>query len=223
MKIVEWTSSDERLIRKPKLDKASEYVTKYRLLQLDFYTECTRHMMDKRKGWTAYFDIDEYFTLNADVMPSMKRPLKWFTQPGSILRVCKGLASRRSKPKNKDGLRGIPRRWYDRFQSTPCVTLPRRLINAEEMSEEEKARDASNHNIPSFIETNNFDTLRYKYHGMDQTGKSIVDLSRLPPQNFTYAWSSHTPIKDVCPLRFYIATLPSNVKMPVRLHHYLGR
>lgn len=217
MTIVEWMPTDRRLFTDPSFRPARN-IDAYRKFQIGFYQQCTKHMIQKKRKWTAYFDIDEFFTINSNFV---KKSRTLFSKPGSILRLTNELSSTHPrhgslqiKNVSKAGLRRNT--WYVRFKKHACITLPRVLISAKESSEEEVSAGA-----PSFVDARNFDTLRWRYGSKNQTGKSIVDLSRVAESNKSLlVHNSHLPVKGHCKMLYF---KPKSIQaLPIRLHHYLG-
>jgi hypothetical protein len=108
---------------------------------------------------------------------------------------------------------------HKHFQNRTCITLPRGLYSAVESTDDEV-----NMGVPVGVDARRLDTLRFRYRAYNRTyrtglGKSIIDVSRIPPhllEGDFRAGSAHLPIRKVCPSAYVDYVLPLGV------HHYVG-
>jgi len=200
--------------------------SKHRLRQGLFYQACTRFLKQRGRSWTAYVDIDEYVTLNYDVLHNSTHS-DFQRRSGSILRMVKALSNSSSGGNNGDederpvvaaSSTTNTRFWYSHFQKSSCVTLSRGTISAYESTADEVARD-----MPKFVDPSRLDTLRFRYRASprknkDGPAKSIVDVSRVDlDADFSEGYSPHRVLKGACPNAFIAFK-----RLPVAVYHYLG-
>jgi len=211
-----WTTdaefTDENLMI-TKGDNPKERTRKHRRRQGLFYQECIRHLQKRGRSWTAFHDVDEYITVNGDLV---KGGTDMVREPGYVLRLVKTY----SETPNENRTKEIPNKWYDRYQSKPCVTLPRALISAVESTPEEIALPDD---VPSsVVDPMRLDTLRWRYRHSsrgksDNLAKSIIDVSRVEPEHFSGTFSAHKPLKSACPSAWVLYK-----NLPITIFHFLG-
>jgi len=209
MEIDEWTDTDftkDTLMIDVETDSLNDKKIKHRNRQGQFYHACTKHLQAKNRTWTSYHDIDEFMSINSDVVGKNESD-SLMRQPGAVLRMVHQQSS-------------VPgAEWYKYFSQGPCLTIARTLFGAVESTD-----DQVNHLVPDFFDGRQFDTLRYRYRatprsGNDGLAKSIIDVSRVEPHHFkgrTPRTSIHRPL-GACPH----AWVKYN-SLPLGIHHYLG-
>ena len=243
MTIVQWTDGNfttENLIINT-TDDMTERKNKHRTRQRTFYRECTIHMQTHNRTWTSYHDVDEYLAINADQV-SNARTL--FQRPGSLIDMVKRYSNPTTNNSNPTNTTTIvtndnnntklynwndttitsktaePGYWFTHFQQSCCITLPRVLYGAVESTNDEMGEQ----DMPSIlrIDARQFDTLRWRYRttsprGMsDGLAKSIMDVSKLRPQDYTGGSDIHKAMKSICPHTWL------KYDYPLGFHHYLG-
>lgn len=245
MTIVQWTDGNfttENLIINTDDDK-NKRKDKHRTRQRTFYKECTIHMQTHNRTWTSYHDVDEYLAINADQV-SNARTL--FQRPGSLIDMVKRYSNPTTNNSNATNTTTIvvtnnndttiynnwndttitktaePGYWFTHFQQSCCITLPRVLYGAVESTNME---EIGVQDMPSSIlkmDVRQFDTLRWRYRttsprGMsDGLAKSIMDVSKLRPQDYTGGSDIHKALKSICPHTWL------KYDYPLGFHHYLG-
>ena len=88
-------------------------------------------------------------------------------QPANVLPVVKTYAETAAENRSKD----VPGYWYDHFQETPCVLLPRALVSAVPSNSEAMHRE-----VPSTIDPMRFDTLRWRFRH-SKRGRSVGEFA----------------------------------------------
>jgi len=102
------------------------------------------------------------------------------------------------------------------FFQPSCISCPRLQFGAKESSTDETQR-----NVPSSVNSDRLDTLRYRKHAERQDfvknglSKSILDVSRI--DKFPRIQSLHRPIKEICS-----APWKDEWSSGLRINHYLG-
>ena len=162
----------------------------HRRRQPEFYRACSAHLInhDPTTTWTSYHDVDEFVSFqhieSRKPRGSKKllvgEGLRKLRRPGYVLDRLNAikeetLASRSfgnitTQSDNNDNVAG----------NFSCVAIDRIRFCAEELTNNETLQLKSEYEIPNFLESNRFDTLRYKYTspGVDGMPKSIIDLSQ---------------------------------------------
>jgi len=206
--IVEWTDDDfvrKTLLRQEK-DNPRRKKDKHRARQNSFFKACAAHLQNHSRTWTTFHDTDEFLTISLEFVGQTNQFMK---EPGSVLRMLQDLRQPRKNTKE----------WpYEHFQHS-CISIPRALYSAVESTAEERTKD-----VPSFLDSTRFDTLRFRYRmtprkNRDGLAKSIIDVSKLgPPQDWGSGGSAHKPIEGTCPTSVSL----NYGKIPLGIHHYLG-
>lgn len=102
------------------------------------------------------------------------------------------------------------------FFQRSCISCPRLQFGAKESTAEERQ-----HQVPSTINADRLDTLRFRRHAERQDfvknglSKSILDVSRI--YEFPRIQSLHRPIKTICS-----APWKDDWDSGLRINHYLG-
>jgi len=140
-------------------------------------------------------------------------------EPGSILKMVRHYSNRTA-----DRPLDVPSAFYDRFQRTPCAMIPRVLITAVTSPDEDVARD-----VPPAVNASELETLKWRYRAtrryygidrdIDDWGKSIVDVSRVEPEDFAEGGTAHFALRSICDRD---QRLTNYSEVPVGIHHYLG-
>lgn len=118
-----------------------------------FHGECIKYLQGRNGTWTAFHDINEYFSVDERVVSNAKERS---STPGSVMRT-----------------NPIPDGWNE-----SCVPVPRCRFSAVESHPEEVSVG-----VPSIIDANQLETLRWRYRsqkGRDGLPKSIIDISQVP-------------------------------------------
>jgi len=220
MTIEVWSDSDftaMNLIINSTIDKPNDMTNKHRKRQNQFYQQCTRHLQKAGRTWTSYHDVDEFLTINGRVVVQDSDAL--VGRPGSVLQIVQKYSAPNNN-NNNNKTKDDPEFWYTHFQQSCCVTIARALYSAKESTLEEISRGFP----PALLEgelldVRSFDTLRYRHRAGSSAnglGKSIIDVSRVKPEDFKGGATAHKPIK-LCP----DAGVKYNA-LPLGIHHYLG-
>ena len=230
--ITVWNDADHipsymNLTRDP-ADAPEESLRKHRYRQSNFYIECSKHLIKSKRNWTSYHDIDEFLTITEDFFshdnprPALSSPevrdkatlssflnyTSFTSQPGYVLKLIQEYSR---EPTNTSPIH--------EDLSQVCIHIPRTKYSAVE-----SPRNLTQQNVPFEIDSNHFETLRFRYRAtkkFDRDGfaKAIIDLSKVTNSDFRFGGVTHRPIKEVCPqkptFRFYGA-------IPFGIHHYLG-
>lgn len=215
MNIIEWTDSNftlDNLMIQPD-DDPDLKKRKHRTRQTSFYVECARHLMQANRTWTSYVDIDEFLTLNRDIVGEKDEQLPY--RSGSVMKMLLKYSSNETSSTTEQ-----EKRWYRHFQGKVCVSIPRSLYSAVESAE-----DKINKGVPpnlGFNATQQLETLRFRYRATaprgksrDGLGKSLLDVSQVQPNDLKPG-TAHRPI-GICP-----RPLQNYDEVPIGIHHYLG-
>lgn len=204
MTIVEWMNFTDSLLRHEQ-DSPRQKLEKYKNLQTSFYRACAAHLQEHNRTWTSFHDTDEFLTISSEVYNHSNHLVE---KPGNILQVLQDL---------RQSTHSVEEWPYSHFQP-PCISIPRALYSAIESTPEEQKE-----NVPSFIDSDQLDTLRYRYRltprgGRDGLAKSVIDVSYLKPQDLNSGGTPHKPISSLCPTSPYV----QYGGIPLGIHHYLG-
>jgi hypothetical protein len=188
-------------------DTIDDLHAKHMERQRIFYKVCSRQLQQGGYSWTTYHDTDEYVAISQHIIPDAAQRL---SRPGSVLRFLREIMA---------DVNGTIPQSHKHFQNRTCITLPRGLYSAVESTDDEV-----NMGVPVGIDARRLDTLRFRYRAYNRTyrtglGKSIIDVSRIPPhllEGDFRAGSAHLPIRKVCPSAYVDYVLPLGV------HHYVG-
>jgi hypothetical protein len=218
MTIVEWTDADyfsDKETRKAdayyKNTASKSMAQQYHNMRQDtFLRECTRHMREHNRMWLSFHDVDEYYVINSALVNGAE---KRTAEPGSVLTFVKeiqGLLEPLKELTSEVKMAGS-----DRYVG-PCVTTFRTLYGAVDSTEEERNRD-----VPSFLDSRRFDTLRWRHHRTHkkpQLGKALLDLTRVTDKEFENDGIKYSPHQtlQICPPIFYHPLGFLN------LNHYFG-
>lgn len=173
--------------------------------QIQFYGACIQHLQRHERTWTTFIDVDEFLTISGANDVYQARSMG---EPASVFNAVKDFTTRNDST--------YPISWYNHFQNGPCFTVGRALYSAVESTKDEVQA-----NVPSFIDANRFDTLRWRYRAYitDQNnglGKSIIDVSRLDQEDSHGGKNAHRPA-HACPSAWIAFDT-----MPLGCNHYLG-
>lgn len=198
-------------------DPSRKNVNQHRERQNEFYRACARHMQQRGRTWTSFHDIDEFLAVNGRVVRNSDALVG---QPGSILRIVKKYSAQTNNDTAvAEAVRGNEptKIWYRHFQQSCCVTIARALYSAKESTPEEIALGFPL-SLAGEFEARQFDTLRYRYRAGSGNGlaKSIIDVSRLKPEDTLGTVSAHKP-SHICPYTGWAYDA-----LPLGIHHYLG-
>jgi len=196
-------------------DTLGQMTNKHRNRQTAFYRACQRHMQQEGRTWTSFHDVDEFLTVNGRVV---KNSDLLVGQPGIILQMVKNYSSQSNNNTARAATgSGEEEFWYTHFQQSCCVTIARALYSAKESTPDEIAWGFPI-SLAGDFDARQFDTLRYRYRAgeADGIGKSIIDVSRLKPEDFEGSSTAHRP-SQVCPHAGH-----KYDKLPLGIHHYLG-
>ena len=213
MKITVWNDEDfnhqNKSLLRSDYDSANALKSKHRARQSSFYQECSRYLKNQNRTYTTFHDTDEYITISDEFYSKNNRSGVDFSseefksQPGHILKVLDHYNNNQTDV-------GI---------SSVCFHVPRAKYSAVESD-----NSLRNHNVPDWINSTHYNTLRYRYRttprpGRDGLGKSIIDVSRLTESNIDQGGLIHRPLYAVCPK----GTVWMNYgERPFGIHHYLG-
>ena len=162
--------------------------------QKQFYRSCSKHLLELNKTWVSYHDVDEFITFSNSpkqiivngTTTVVDDGLRKMNQPGYILDRLNEIKAEDNKANYDNGF--------------SCVVIDRVRYNSKELSttssttttvttthdkdndygyDDESLQLKEIYNIPDFVDTKRFDTLRYKYNsGPDGMPKSFIDLSQ---------------------------------------------
>ena len=176
-----------------------------------FYRACATHLKEKyNTSWTSFHDVDEYFVFNSKYLPNNASTL--MGQPGSVLTTLRQVREQMAK-----GL--LPQN--DNYNS-PCVVTYRILYGAKESTAEEIAKDVPT-NIT--IHPERFETLRFRYHGGVQIGKSLFDLTHFKPNAISTTanhYFHHHSVAGAHRLLPWCPTPWGKAEHYFHVHHYVG-
>jgi hypothetical protein len=215
MTIVEWSDDDyfnDKERRKAeqyhKTPDAKSLAQQYHNMRQDgFLRSCTKHMRDHDRNWVSFHDVDEYWVLNSNTVNGAHERM---AQPGSVLTFIKEIQGLLEPLMEELGVTVS-----DRYVG-PCISTYRTLYGAVESTKEERDK-----NVPEFLDSRRFDTLRWRQHrkhNKPQLGKSLIDLTRITErdlQNNDEKYSPHQTL-TLCPPIFYTKVAFLN------LNHYFG-
>lgn len=216
--IVEWTDTDfapnATVLRIQPSDAFDTKKNKHRHRQGLFYHACIEHLQRQNRTWTSFHDVDEYMTINMDVVDNAK---ELFGKPGSILQMVQKYSQNAatSTSNDEDPDHSF---WYEHFQQGPCVTIARSLYSVVESTEEDVFRD-----VPALVNARQFDTLNWRYRANKRTGrdglaKSIIDVSRVKLSDFRDGYNAHRPLRATCPSPWH-----NYNQLPLGIHQYVPR
>lgn len=209
--IVVWTDAD---FTKKNLTRRADFTAKdnrelHKNRQIKFLVQCTKHLKDRNRTWTAYIDTDEFIAINADVIPDAATR---HGQPGSIPQMLRELRQDTNNTYPKSGF----------YRDNPiCITMARRLYTGVESTPHEIQA-----NVTPGFNASLFDTLRYRHLSRpppqrDGLCKTIIDASKIPDELMEFdrkfnPGSVHRPFAALCPSKWV------QYDYPLGVHHYLG-
>lgn len=159
-----------------------------------FYRQCTNHLKRRHRTWTAFYDVDEYMTIDERLVTNAEERM---AKPGSVLQMIQEVQKRDP----------VPFGWRRN-----CVLIPRRHFSAAPSHPEEVSKL-----VPSVVNADQLETLRWRYRtegGTDGYPKSIVDVSKITVKETT-KFDIHRVVSDACPK-------PRAGHTFLTIHHYLG-
>lgn len=197
----------------------------HRARQAAFNVECLKEHKRKNRDWTMVIDVDEYLTVNPDLLSTNAKNSRDLTRtvppietPGSVAEVFRHLK--------------IPNPHFVEVK-TPCVPVYRRQFSAVES--EENVGDIA---IPENFDPSSFQTLRWRKFGSESVryttrlgteckshrevpNKVVVDLGRLQLQDLDHPKNNgnpHNPLGSICPPDVYLPLEDT----PLMANHYMG-
>jgi len=195
MTIVEWTDSNytDQDLEDPTLARKGPV---HRERQKIFYRECAMYLRQRNKTYTSFTDIDEFLTISADAINGSQRLMN---QPGIVLQMIRKYSDA-AKSREDD----VPGFWYDQFQKSPCVFIPRVLFSAVPSTDEEVSVG-----VPEFLSPRHFDTIQWRYRAserfngtrqrVDNWGKPIIDVSKVTDDDYrSGSETTHRVFKSIC-------------------------
>ena len=231
--ITVWNDADfiplhVNLTRNP-ADTPEDRRSKHRQRQYSFYPACSKHLKkyNPLTTWTSYHDTDEFLTISEDffskqnprfsssrevlekaTLSTIQNHTAFMTQPGYILKFLREYSRepRNTSPVHED-------------LSQVCIHVPRAKYSAVE-----SPRKLTQRNVPIWINSDQFDTLRFRYRetkkfSRNGLAKGIIDLSRVTDEDINGGGMTHRPIISVCPKN---TAMRQYGYLPLGIHHYLG-
>lgn len=151
--IVEWTDgnfTNKNLLNQPHHD-AKKRTANHRARQSIFIHQCTRHLRDQNRTWTAYHDVDEYMLVNGDLIANADEISR---QPGYILKMVKHFRSSNASTDTTSGDQKEPEFWRQHMRKSHCITFARasivRTVLAYAAREAASVRTQSEDNVKTF-------------------------------------------------------------------------
>lgn len=231
MTIVHW-ANDADYMTTAEFDEAQHTVQRYfrkqqpspelvqhRARQRLFYYKCLLHCQQQQRHWTALIDTDEYMVLRYETIQahitndhSKPPPPPSVEQPGSVLSFIQTELQQHADNAHAN------------LTYSPCVAIPRLRFGAKE-----RTVTLAPQHVPPFLDTTfhlqAWETLRWTWHahpadyGTNRISKTMIDLSRVPPDVIRPVTSIHRPIESLCGRRKLHIQAADQV---IVLHHYLG-
>ncbi|KAL7460540.1 hypothetical protein ACHAXS_000987 [Conticribra weissflogii] len=221
----DYVPSNVVLTRQPN-DTADQKREKRYQRQGFLYYECSKYLKRLNKTWTTYHDIDEYLTISEDFFSPNNTRFKtreefiistspipnrtaFMSQQGFVLRLL------RTYLNEQHNISSV----HDDL-SKRCIHVPRAKYGAIE-----SPRELTQKAVPSYINADRLDTLRYRFRTTKRTlhrdglAKGILDLSRIPISEMGKGGLVHRPLPDICPKK---STYWSYGHVPLGIQHYLG-
>jgi hypothetical protein len=246
MTIVEWTDDDfwrgtgENKLQLKEIPDTAELQLKrdrHRGRQKFFYKQCLIHLKEHNRTWVALHDSDEYLLYNhagGDKYDAYMKSLEQRVlnriqaeqQQGvahdpaikmDILRPSQVPPTTAVEGGMIAYIRQEERAGLAYYQS-PCIGVPRLMFGAQESAAELRFQ-----NVPSGIDADQLDTVRYRKHARrndfvkNALGKVLMDVSRIDVARHPNFMSLHRPIKALCSAPWH-----NDWESGLRINHYLG-
>jgi len=243
MKITIWQDSDYLVVsnsnnntethlafRRHHKDTPEQLKDKHRNRQSKFYGACLQHLKKnypETTSYTTFIDLDEFVVVSDEYFLEKKESSsgKNGTRQEEGLTTTKSeyYYSSETSKQRPNHLFHLLQDFKSSILGDTCIHIPRILYSAAETPKEFRQR-----NLPDWIDTDQFDTLRYRYRtckvknaniGIGRA-KAIIDASSLGLDDMLYDnGNCHRPLKRVCHLRNIYRRYSS---IPLGIHHYLG-
>jgi Glycosyl transferase family 2 len=217
--------------------KTKTVLKNHRNRQKRFNLACLQSLKNQGREWTMMLDIDEYLFVNGNKLSTDKRDHKT-SNPFMVPTVLKNWA--------------IPHPVYENI-NTPCVPIYREQFSAKESptdvlyhsmcdddehNGDDKECHHSNSIVPPGWNPSDFQTLRWRYHGYNQSEqyhmkfgasckrkrklplKVLIDLGRLRDEDLLLDANEGNPHMPLAICRKSIQIERSET--PFVAHHYMG-